>query len=317
MKNKELQYFLKIAEVGSMTLAAEQLRITQPAISLAIKNLEKSIGLPLFSRTGRRVTLTKAGLLYADYARKLVKQSEVLRQNIEQLRNDQKESMRVGIHRSYPPRINAQIITNFTKKYPNIQFSWLEGTYKELENFLISEEVDLFFSLYPYLRNEFSYHEISLDEMVLITAKGHPVGKYSKKHPSFDNALWMDLKNMKKERFLTYPLTFSNREYIDLFLAELKVQFDNTFIVHSIDTMLELVKNSFGFALISKRFVERYEIGPYVDMYYFENAPKNTTFGAIWLKDKGLPPYGQDVLDMIQKEEEKLAERKIAKLTKQ
>lgn len=64
-----LRYFVRLAEVGHYTKAAEQLCITQPSLSHAIRQLEAELGVPLFERAGRNTTLTRFGAEFLDCAR--------------------------------------------------------------------------------------------------------------------------------------------------------------------------------------------------------------------------------------------------------
>lgn len=68
MELRQLRYFLKAMELSNFTEAAQQLYISQSTLSQQIKQLEDELGMPLFNRIGKRVTITEAGLLFAEYA---------------------------------------------------------------------------------------------------------------------------------------------------------------------------------------------------------------------------------------------------------
>ena len=69
---RQIQYFLSIAETGSITQAAERLYIAQPVLSKKMMALEEEIGLPLFARDGRTVQLTQTGIYLYDRWKKLL-----------------------------------------------------------------------------------------------------------------------------------------------------------------------------------------------------------------------------------------------------
>jgi LysR family cyn operon transcriptional activator len=71
MELRQLKYFLKAKELLNFTEAAEQLNISQSTLSQQIKQLEDELDIPLFNRIGKRVTLTEAGALFADFAFKV------------------------------------------------------------------------------------------------------------------------------------------------------------------------------------------------------------------------------------------------------
>ena len=76
----QLKYILTIAETKSLNKAAEQLYVSQPSLTNALKELEKEVGITIFFRTGRGVTLTNDGVEFLAYARELYREYEQLLQ---------------------------------------------------------------------------------------------------------------------------------------------------------------------------------------------------------------------------------------------
>ncbi|MGT2910894.1 LysR family transcriptional regulator [Streptococcus cameli] len=78
MRIQQLYYVIKIAETGSMNEAAKQLFITQPSLSNAVKDLEKEMGISIFHRRPKGITMTKDGIEFLSYARQIVEQTDLL-----------------------------------------------------------------------------------------------------------------------------------------------------------------------------------------------------------------------------------------------
>lgn len=78
MRIQQLHYIIKIAETGSMNEAAKQLFITQPSLSNAVRDLEKEMGIEIFYRNPKGITLTRDGMEFLSYARQVVEQTELL-----------------------------------------------------------------------------------------------------------------------------------------------------------------------------------------------------------------------------------------------
>ncbi|MGT2666133.1 LysR family transcriptional regulator [Streptococcus rifensis] len=78
MRIQQLQYIIKIVETGSMNEAAKQLFITQPSLSNAVKDLENEMGIDIFHRNPKGITLTKDGMEFLSYARQVVEQTDLL-----------------------------------------------------------------------------------------------------------------------------------------------------------------------------------------------------------------------------------------------
>ena len=80
MTLQQIRYCLTIAQTGSMNRAAEQLYVTQPALTGAIQELEQEVGVTIFNRTNRGVTLTNDGRRFLHYARQVYQQYELMEQ---------------------------------------------------------------------------------------------------------------------------------------------------------------------------------------------------------------------------------------------
>ena len=78
MRIQQLQYIIKIVETGSMNEAAKQLFITQPSLSNAVKDLESEMGIEIFIRNPKGITLTRDGMEFLSYARQVVEQIDLL-----------------------------------------------------------------------------------------------------------------------------------------------------------------------------------------------------------------------------------------------
>lgn len=78
MRIQQLQYIIKIVETGSMNEAAKQLYITQPSLSNAVRDLESEMGITIFIRNPKGITLTKDGVEFLSYARQVIEQTDLL-----------------------------------------------------------------------------------------------------------------------------------------------------------------------------------------------------------------------------------------------
>lgn len=82
MDSRMLQYFVKVADCGSLTKAAGELYITQPALSQSMKKLETEVGISLFNRHGNEISLTSAGIIFLNGAREILYVENQAKNNI-------------------------------------------------------------------------------------------------------------------------------------------------------------------------------------------------------------------------------------------
>ena len=118
MEFRELTNILTIAEEGSLSKAAEKLFVSQSSLSQFLTKLEQEIGSPLFFRAKGELTLTPAGKLYVEAAKKVIQIQKELYQNIASL--DKRGHISVGVTSNFGLRMLSEIIPQFKALYPEV-----------------------------------------------------------------------------------------------------------------------------------------------------------------------------------------------------
>lgn len=171
-----LRYFVKLAELRHYTKAAEQLRITQPSLSHAIRLLEDELGVPLFEKTGRNTTLTSFGEEFLECAKRTL---GTLDQGVSSIRRSaQGEGLiRLGFLRvlgiDYIPRMAA----GFLKANPgkNIRFEFHTDRTQGLLEGLMDRRFDLIVCSIPPEEMHLTAVPVTRQDLVLIVPKNHPL----------------------------------------------------------------------------------------------------------------------------------------------
>ena len=176
-----LRYFVKLAEVHHYTKAAEQLCITQPSLSHAIRQLEAELGVPLFERAGRNTTLTRFGAEFLYCARQTL---STLDQGVSSLqRSAQGEGLiRLGFLRplgiEYIPRLAARFLEANPGK--RLRFDFHTDRTRGLLEGLLARNFDLVFSSRPAPDLGLTALPVTQQDLVLIAPKDHPLaGRHS------------------------------------------------------------------------------------------------------------------------------------------
>jgi LysR family nitrogen assimilation transcriptional regulator len=138
MEIRQLQYFLKIVEAGTLSRAAISMSVGQPVLSRAIKSLEDEFGTPLFHRTGRGVVLSRAGKLLEQHAR--VGHAEF---EINALSVAPAERVVVGLPPSVGAVLTAPLVRQFSRELPNSALGIVEGFSGYMLEWLLSGQVDV------------------------------------------------------------------------------------------------------------------------------------------------------------------------------
>lgn len=174
MNIQKYMAFLKTVEYGSITKAAEVLSYSQSGISRMIQDLEKEWGLSLLERSRGGVRLTSDGTKLLPHMHSLYKEYEALQSQVEELKGMESGLIRIGTFSSVATHWLPNIIREFQKDYPNIEYELLLGDYTEIENWIQEGRVDCGFLRLPTLP-EFDTIFLEQDDFLVILPENHPL----------------------------------------------------------------------------------------------------------------------------------------------
>ena len=173
MDLRELRSFCAVVQFGSITKAAEQLMIRQPAVTLHIQQLERETGVTLLDRSKRPVQLTPAGAHLAELARPLLRQIDSL--PVETSSFARQGSLTVASTTEMARNMLVESIVAYRQTYPDTRLQLLSGRLPNVLRMVRDREADLGFVPLTGRFSEFSTETLFTNERVLLAAKGHPV----------------------------------------------------------------------------------------------------------------------------------------------
>ena len=173
--------FVKTVEYGSFTKAAEILNYTQSGISRMIADLEKEWGVTLLERSKYGVKPTSDGMKLLPYAQNLCADFDKLKMQVDELNGLQSGLIRIGTFSSVATHWLPNIIKEFQKDYPNIDYELLLGDYTEIEEWIHTGRVDCGFLRLP-THPDFETIFLEKDKLMAIIPENHPL-KNSEKFP--------------------------------------------------------------------------------------------------------------------------------------
>ena len=166
-----MEYIYQIYLDGSLTEAAEKLHLTQPALSLAVRQEEKNIGSAIFDRSQRPWTLTMAGETYIRVAEQIKWLESDLSRELKELRDMNTGQIHIGGSHYINCFFLAEILADFTKKYPGIKLQISEDSSARLSKRLERRELDMTFSCAPEQINRFRHQPAFFDHILLAVPK--------------------------------------------------------------------------------------------------------------------------------------------------
>ncbi|MES2791794.1 MAG: LysR family transcriptional regulator [Planctomycetota bacterium] len=173
MEISQLRYFLKVAERQNFTRAAEDLLISQPALSRSIAKLEEELGQPLFERQSRAVALTDAGHLLLKRAEQIL---ALIDDTLAEISDDgQTGRIRVGAIPTVAPYLLPTLLRTFTAKHPGATLVVYEETTDKLLQDCNQGEIDVAILALPVSRQYLQVEELFHEELLLVLPVEHPL----------------------------------------------------------------------------------------------------------------------------------------------
>ena len=174
MNIQKYMAFVKTVEYGSFTKAAGVLDYSQSGISRMINDLEKEWRMSLLERGRAGVRLTSDGLKLLPFAQSVCNEYQKLQAQVEELNGLQSGLIRIGTFSSVATHWLPNIIKEFQKDYPNIDYELLLGDYTEIEGWISEGRVDCGFLRLP-TRPEFETIFLEQDKLLVVLPEGHPM----------------------------------------------------------------------------------------------------------------------------------------------
>lgn len=231
MELRQLKYFLKAKELLNFTEASNHLNISQSTLSQQIKQLEEEIGIPLFNRIGKRITLTEAGLLFSEFAFQSVQKSNEGLMMMKDLNKLNSGSLSIGITYALRHLLTKALIA-FSQQYPKIKINIVFGTTSELIEKLNTTELDFILTFKESDESDYDYRSLFFSPMTLVVAKDSEFSKLSS----------IALKDIMKLPLALPAKGYSTIQFIKGILKKEKLEPNVLIEINDIPTLLELVK---------------------------------------------------------------------------
>lgn len=179
MNIQKYMAFVKTVEYGSFTKAAGILSYSQSGISRMIHDLENEWSVSLLERGRAGVRLTSDGLKLLPFAQSVCNEYQKLQAQVEELNGLQSGLIRIGTFSSVATHWLPNIIKEFQKVYPNIDYELLLGDYTEIEGWILEGRVDCGFLRIP-THPEFETIFLEQDKLLVVLPEDHPMAGYER-----------------------------------------------------------------------------------------------------------------------------------------
>ena len=175
MNTTQLECFMAVANFLNFSRAAQQLRITQPAVSHQINTLEDELGVKLFHRTSKSVRLTQEGFQFTHYAGEILKLSDLSRARMKEAQEEAPQRLVVGCRNTGELRVLIPALDRLRREEPQLLPVLRLIPFDSLENLLTEGEIHLMFSFSAAASKRVQYRELRRCPVCCVCAPGHPL----------------------------------------------------------------------------------------------------------------------------------------------
>jgi len=170
---KQLEAFYLVVKKGSYTKAAEELNVTQPAVTMQVKSLEKSLNLKLIQQLGKRVQLSEAGELLYQYAGKIFGLVDEANEKMRDFKKLMRGTLKIGTTKNYARYIMPSLLSEFQRRFPRTKVILDEGNSENMARSVLEMENELALISQLNLDRKIKTHFFSTVEFVLVASPEH------------------------------------------------------------------------------------------------------------------------------------------------
>ena len=241
------KFFYAVAEYKSFSKAAENLYISQPAISHAIKELEEQLNTKLFIRNNKSVALTEDGEKLLFYIKNAFENILMGERVLKEKEDDLTGIIRIGIYSHVSLFMLPKVMHKFSEKYPHAKFYIYSTSNMEMLEKLRNKELDFVVLQYPIFLNEHTFKEEIICELETCF---------------FANKRYYELYHANHDAIVDYPLILPTRGYTDISALEETLKSHNLILKNQITNYTtaltcELAKEGLGIGWGLKKCVEK------------------------------------------------------------
>jgi len=287
MDLRRLRTFVVVAELGTVSKAAVRLRITQPALSRQIMDLQQELRLRLFDRVGRGLVLTAEGEQFLGDCRRALAHIETLGERAEILRRGDRGVLKVAAPPHTIESVLAIFLPRYAERFPNVRVKLSEALGREQTSKLESGEVHIGIR-HDQSDPRFESRVLPPDEILAAFAPSHELGR----------AGVIDIGGLASYPLLLLESGYSIRRLFDAACRLADVEPDILLESRAPHTLLALAEAGQGVAIIpSVLQTNRHKLG--IVRVTHRRKPIRERFAIQWDKRRPLPPYAESFCEAL------------------
>ncbi|RRN72875.1 LysR family transcriptional regulator [Peribacillus simplex] len=266
-----LKVFVTVIEQKNFSKAGDILNLSQPGVSLHIKNLENELGTKLIYRSPKQVQITEPGKILYRHAKQMLDHYETAIREINEFNNVVSGTMKIGASFTIGEYYLPKVLAEFAAQYPMVDIQIIISNSNEVIQGIRSNKLDI-----GLIEGETDYKDIDVrpfmnDEMIVVVPPVHPLSQ-------------MDIIEgtlLQNQTWVLREQGSGTRTYSDKLLSSLELNIKKTFIFTSIQGVKEAVMAGLGIALLSRLTVQKELKSNELKTFHLKNEPIIRPFSIV------------------------------------
>jgi DNA-binding transcriptional LysR family regulator len=298
MEIRDVRYVLAIEKTKNISKAADELYISQPALSKYLRNLESRLGMPLFDRSGNQWILTKAGKVYIDCAIQIESLHHEMVEKLQALKNEENSILLIGANLATKLHI-PEITIDVKQKYPNCDLRITESFSKQIEQNVLKGALDGAILGEPY-HSDLEYIHLKKEYLLLALPSSHPLVR---KGVPDDNLPypWFDINMLQNEQFILQDDNCRIRQHIDHVLTEAGVHVNLIITAYSTVMAIQFIEQGLGGCFFTESFISFVNKPDSLRLFCIGKPAVKYNFGFAYKKGKNLSKLCEVFIDSFKK----------------
>lgn len=238
---RQLKVFREVARLQSFTRASKALYLTQPAVSMQIKQLEEAVGLKLFEKQGRQISLTDAGDEIRLLSDSVLQQIDETQDHLQQIASGDQGKLRLAVATTVAS-VATRLMARFNEQHPAMSLHFTVTNREGLIQLLQNNETDIVIMGKPPEELELETQELMANPLVIIAPPGHPL---------CDSDKPINLNTLLQQDFILREPSSGTRQAIERFMNTHGRTLHSSIEMNSNDAITQSVAEGLGLGIVS------------------------------------------------------------------
>ncbi|NEQ31784.1 MAG: LysR family transcriptional regulator [Leptolyngbya sp. SIO4C5] len=294
----QLKVFEATARHGSFTRAAEELYLTQPTVSIQVKQLTKAVGLPLFEQIGKRLFLTEAGQKLLDTCQEIfegLSQFEMAVADLKGMKQGQLSLAVITTAKYFVPRL----LGPFCQRYPGIDISLKVTNHQHIQERMAHNEDDLYIISQPPEQPDLKIHPFLENPLIVLAPKSHPLAGQAK----------IPITALNDESFIMREPGSGTRQAVQKLLEQHKIDVRVRLELGSNEAIKQAIAGGLGISVLSQHTIISEGTAGEFAILDVEHFPIERHWYVSHLAGKQLSVVAESFLQYLMEESHEIAEK--------